>query len=95
MLEMLIFPAQKRTTAMTLQSPCDLFGMNARMLHDAINHTKGMLYIEKPDEQRVCSATSLIGLLGLGVRRGDTIRFIAQENTWDFKDIMAALRHAS
>lgn len=92
---MLNFPAQKRTTAVTLQSPCDLFGMNARMLHDAINHTKGILYIEMPDEQRVCRATSLIGLLGLGVRRGDTIRFVAQENTRDFTHIMAALRHAS
>lgn len=80
-----------KASHVTVESPCDLYGLNARKLHHAITGTEGVLYIEKTEEQKVCRASSLLELLRLDVKKGDRIRFVATEKTRDFSAILMAL----
>lgn len=76
---------------MTVQSPCDLYGHSARQLHTAISSIGGRWTIEKPQENRACDASSLLGLLRLGVHKGDTIRFIAEADAQDPSALVSVL----
>ncbi|MCI8441346.1 MAG: hypothetical protein HFG27_02275 [Provencibacterium sp.] len=76
---------------MTVQSPCDLYGQSARQLHTAISGIGGRWTIEKPQENRTCDGSSLLGLLRLGVHKGDTIRFIGETNSQDPAALISVL----
>lgn len=83
---------QKQNTALyTLEAPCDLYGINARRFHEAVTSTDGILKIEKPAEDKACSAVSLLGLLGLGVKKGDQIRIIAEGHVKDVPNLFDAI----
>ena len=76
---------------MTVQSPCDLYGHSARQLHNAISGIGGRWTIEKPQENRACDASSLLGLLRLGVHKGDTIRFVGEAASQDPAELVSLL----
>lgn len=82
---------ENKTLHFTVKAPCDLYGVNARLLNHAIKNNGGVLFIEKPQENKSCRATSLLELLKLDVRKGDTIRFITQDAGHDVSDIVSTL----
>lgn len=57
--------------------PCDLYARKASNFRNAVVAMGGNVRIEKIDEGRWADASSLIGLLSLGVNRGDRIRLIS------------------
>lgn len=77
---------------MTVQAPCDFYGHSARQLHNAISGIGGRWTIEKPQENRACDASSLLGLLRLGVHKGDTIRFVGESAIQDTDALASVLR---
>jgi phosphotransferase system HPr-like phosphotransfer protein len=79
------------TVHMTIQAPCDLYGQNARQLHNAISGLGGRWTIEKPQENRACSASSLLGLLKLGIQKGDTIRLVGEDASQDPAVLVSAI----
>lgn len=82
----------KSAKHITIASPIDLYGLNARKLHLALSRLGTVLTIEKPEEKRACPASSLLGILKLGVKKGDTIRLVANE-TGDNLDQAVSVFH--
>ncbi len=69
-------------TQFEIKAPCDFYGHNAWTL-SRLSRSGKILSIEKPDEKKICSAESLLGVLTLGIQKGDKIRFIGDENSED------------
>ena len=76
----------------TITAPCDLYGRNARQFSRALNEHGGFVSIKKMGEDRTCNATSLIGLLSLGIRKGDTIQFVTRTGLDESGHILETFR---
>lgn len=78
-------------TQFEIKAPCDFYGNNAWRV-TCLSKSGKILSIEKPDEKRICEAKSLLGVLSLGVHKGDKIRFIGDENSEDLSVFAEKLR---
>ncbi|MGI5967038.1 MULTISPECIES: HPr family phosphocarrier protein [Anaerotruncus] len=70
-----------KTTAYLIRSPYDLYGRNAQRFHSKVHELGGVILIGKPEENRTCRADSLLGILSLGVHKGDTIELVVRADS--------------
>lgn len=56
-----------------LVAPCGLYGRNAIKLNQILNKVDGEIWIEKRGLDRKCNAKSILGLLSLGIEKGEEI----------------------
>ena len=68
-----------------LIAPCGLYGRNAIKLNQMLNKVDGEIWIEKYGLDRKCNAKSILGLLSLGIEKGEKI--VINTNSPDYENI--------
>lgn len=65
-----------------LTSPCDLYGRKATSLYHFMQSLNTNVWIEKIELERRVDCSSLIGILSLGIVKGDKINISAYEKKY-------------
>ena len=60
----------------------NLYGRNASKLSQKLSNIKSPIWIRKKNDNKVCNAKSILGLLSLGIERNDNIEIFTESSDY-------------
>ena len=67
----------------------NLYGRNASKLSQKLSSIKDPIWIKKKDDNKVCNAKSILGLLSLGIEKRDNIEIFTESS--DYVNIFSCI----